>query len=418
MISARNHRQLSSGNNPFWILVLLVLVAACSPKVRKVEPKPVNIPAKTIEKPVNKPLQPLPPPLEQRFNTVSMLLPFNLQNLDAGKSYKKADLQSANMAVDYYQGFKLALDSLTAQGYNYRLQVFDSKDLPAETRALALNPKVRNSDMVVGPVFPDGIKAFSAVSAIKPELSPLSPASPAEARNPMLITAIPPLEYHARRTAQYVHQNLKAKKVFMLKSGFSADNKYLVPFKKSLDTLSKLKVKAIPFTVVRGSLTSLLPQLSKTEPNVFVIGATNQAFLQLTLRSLDTLAKHYPVVLIGHPSWERMTFLKADLLQRLKTVITSADHVNYKAANTRDFIKAFRKAYHAEPSEYAIKAFDEGYYFGLLLAQANGSTIKPEGKDYQGLHNKFHFVKKAGEGWVNTNVTLLKYVNFELKAIE
>ncbi|WCT13609.1 hypothetical protein [Mucilaginibacter jinjuensis] len=423
MTLVRNHRLPLSGNKyKLLILSVVFLAAACSPKTHPVatspKPQPVVPPAKAIEKPVNKPTAKLPPPVlqSQKVSSISMLLPLNLDNLNPGGKYSKADMQKANMGVEYYQGFKLALDSLTANGYNYRLQLFDSKDIPAEAHNLSLNPKIRNSDLIVGPIFPDGIKAFGVGG--KPLLSPLSPSSPAGFHNPDLITVIPPLAYHARRSAQYVFERLKAKKVFILKSGFSEENKYITPFKQQMDSLSKLKTKVVPFVVVRGSLTALLPQLSKTEPNVFVMPSTNQAFLQVTLRSLDTLAKNYPIVLIGHPSWEKLSFLKEDLLQRLKTVITSSDHVNYKSGSMVAFIKAYRKAYHLEPSEFAIKGFDEGLYFGRVLAEDETGAIKPEQHDFEGLHNDFHFVKKPGTGWVNTHVYILKYVNFELKAIE
>jgi hypothetical protein len=423
MTLVRNHRLPLSGNK-YKLLILSVAfwAAACSPKthpvVSKPQPQPVVAPpTAAVTKPVAKPpVKPVVKAQSQKVSSIAMLLPLNLDNLNVGGKYSKADMQKANMAVEYYQGFKLALDSLTANGYNYRLQLIDSKDQPAEAHNLSLNPKVQNSDLIVGPIFPDGIKAFGV--GTKPLLSPLSPSSPAGFHNPSLITAIPPLAYHAKTSAQYVNDKLKAKKVFILKSGFTEDNKYIIPFKQQLDSLSKLKIKVIPFTVVRGVLTSLLPQLSKTEPNVFVLPTTNQAFLQVTLRSLDTLAKNYPVVLIGHPSWEKLTFLKEDLLQRLKTVITSSDHVNYKAANTIAFIKAYRKAYRTEPSEFAIKGFDEGLYFGRILAEDETGAIKPELHDFVGLHNDFHFVKKPATGWVNTHVYILKYANFELKAIE
>ena len=76
--------------------------------------------------------------------------------------------------------------------------------------------------------------------------------------------------------------------------------------------------------------------------------ATNQHFLTVTLRALDTLNNSYPVTVFGHPNWINFSFLKADLLQRLETHITSADHIDYKAANIMAFIRNYRKAYHAE----------------------------------------------------------------------
>ncbi|NCD70921.1 ABC transporter substrate-binding protein [Mucilaginibacter sp. R11] len=426
MTLVRNHRLPLSGNK-YKLLILSVVfwAAACSPKTQPIVNKPQPSVTPPAAKPAEKPVATTPvkaaKPAPQKVSGIAMLLPFNLDNLNQGGKYSKADLQKANMAVEYYQGFKLALDSLTSNGYNYRLQLLDSKDQPAEARNLSLNPKLYNNDLIVGPIFPDGIKAFNSTNTgitKKPVLSPLSPASPSGFHSPLLITAIPPLDYHAKRAAQYVYERLKAKKVFVLKSGFSVDNNYLTPFKQQLDSLSKQHVKLIPLTVVRGDLKPLLPQLSKTEDNVFVLPSTNQAFLQVTLRALDTLAKAYPVVLIGHPSWEKLTFLRADALQRLKTVITSSDHVNYKSGSMIGFIKAYRKAYHLEPSEFSIKGFDEGFYFGELLAQSETGTLKPETLDFEGLHNKFHFVKKPTTGWVNTHVYILKYTNFELKAIE
>ena len=419
MTLALNRRLPLSGNNLRLVIILmLVWCASCSPKVRQAAvPEPYIPMPKPVEKPVVR-QEVSTSPVSLSVANIAMIMPFNLDEVSTG--YRSADLKKANMAVEYYQGFKLALDSLTANGYNYRLQLFDGKDNPGIAHSLGLNPKVRNSDLVVGPVYPESIKAFSIAFAgvRKPILSPLSPASPAVIKNNYLITATPPLSFHARRSAQYVNDRLKAKKVFILRSGFTEENKYVLPFKQALDSLSKLRTKVISTTVVRGNLDALIPLLSKTEANIILLPSVNQAFLQVTLRSVDSIAKLYPVILIGHPSWEGLAYLKADMLQRLKTVITSSDHISYKAGSTVAFIKAYRKAYHAEPGSYGIKGFDEGLYFGQLLARTETGMIRPEKYNFEGLDNNFHFEKKPGVGWINTHVYILRYSNFELKVIE
>jgi hypothetical protein len=126
--------------------------------------------------------------------------------------------------------------------------------------------------------------------------------------------------------------------------------------------------------------------------------------------------QHYPVAVFGHPVWEKAAFLKPDLLQSLNTYVTSSDRVNYHAANVIKFLKDFRRAYHAEPGEYAIKGYDEGLYWGQFISTP-GQTIANFG-DYEGLHNTFHFVNINGLGYVNTSVKIYKYSNFELKPVE
>ncbi|MDB5008106.1 MAG: hypothetical protein JWP45_2499 [Mucilaginibacter sp.] len=417
MISVQNHLLPLSGNRWSLFLIIALTVAACSPKLQPVQ-QPVK---KETAKPVVKNLHAEKSdvkPAGPKVSTISLLLPFELQHLSPGAPYTTVTLKEADIALGYYRGFKLALDSLTGQGYNFKLQVFDSRDEKAQAHSLAYNPAIRSSDLIVGPVFPDGVKAFTAVytNAQQPIVSPLSPSSPAAYKNPQLITITPPLEYHAWAAAKYINNQVNPETIFILKSGYSDENEYILPFKRAIDSLSKKHIKVIMLTVVHGQLNSLLPQLSTTDKNVFIIPATDQHFLMVTLRALDTLSSSYPVTVFGHPNWKNYSFLKAELLQRLDTHITSAEYVNYKATSTIAFMRQYRDAYHSEPTLYAIKGFDEGLYFGSLLATDNLKNIS--GTNFSGLHNDFQFQKKAGMGWVNTHVNVYKYANFELKKVE
>lgn len=414
MISVRNRRPPLSGNK--WLLpaVIAILVCACSPKIQP--PKPVEKPA---EKPVTKPAEVAKPTVHT--TSISLLLPFDLDKLDAGHNYTPGGLHQADISLEYYQGFKLALDSLTAQGYNYRLRVVDTKGQAAITHSLAYNADVRASDLIVGPVFPDDVKTFTSVlvGPRKPIVSPLSPASPSAYKNVNLVTAETPLEYHSWAAAQYINDHYRnAGKVIILRSGYSDENAYILPFRKAIDSLGRHKIKVVELTVKRGQLAPLLPQLSASGQNVFVVPATDQPFLMVTLRSLDTLARRFPVTVFGHPNWAKFNFLKPELLQRLKTHITTSDYIDYKSGDVITFIKAYRRAYHAEPSSYAFKAFDQGIYFGSVLGKDGDGWKKFDQNNGDGLHNGFHFIKKPGLGWINTHVDMLQYVNFELKKAE
>ena len=417
MTSARNHQPLLSGSK--WLFFAgIALLAACSPKVQ-----PVSAPARSTQAPAKKEAEKASEKsAANRVSTISMLLPFTLDNLNSGAQYTSGTLSRANLSLDYYQGFKLALDSLTARGYNYKLQVYDTKDAPAASSNLAVTPAIRTSDLVVGPVFPDDLQAFTNVLAgsgkMIPTVSPLSPAAPATVKDQFLVTVATPLEYHAWSAAQYINDHYKPKKVIILKSGFSEDNKYITPFRKGIDSLSKHKTKIVAPTIVRGKLDELIPQLSATEENIFVIPSTNQPFLMVTLHSLDSLAKKYPITVFGHPSWTKFSYLKPDILQRLKTHITTSDRIDYKSPQVIAFMRSYRKTYRSEPTHYSLMGFDEGMYFGALLGENPEDLKKLDKKDFSGLLNKYRFVKKPGLGWINTHVNVLQYNNFELKKVE
>ncbi|MFI5159659.1 MAG: ABC transporter substrate-binding protein [Sphingobacteriales bacterium] len=417
MISARNRLQPLSGNRWLLFIGIALLATACSPKVRPVTVQPKSEqpvvkkePEKVIEKPV----------VTAQTVSVAMLLPFELDNLNPGAQYTATTITHADLSLDYYQGFKLALDSLAGKGYNFKLQLFDTKDLTSEAVSLGYNASIRSSNLIVGPVFPDDIHAFADILSGPPKLivSPLSPASPSNIKNGNLVTVATPLEYHARAAAQFIEDHYKPKKVFILRSGFSDENRYLTPFKKHIDSLTKGKAKIISEVIQHGQLNGLVPQLSTTDENIFVVAATDQAFLNVTLHSLDSLAKKYKVTLFGHPSWSKFSYLKAGMMQDMKTHITSTDKADRKSPEVAAFIRNYRKLYHIEPTYYAMMGFDEGMYFGALFTEGPGVIKAPDKTDYDGLLNKYHFVKKPGLGWINTHVNILQYDNSELKRVE
>ena len=415
MTSVQNRLPQLSGNRWLIIAIMAVVFGACSPKVRPVAPHP------PVEKPVEQPKPEKPAvKLPPRASVIALLLPFGLDHLATGAGYSSTGLGQAYLALDYYQGFKLALDSLTGKGYNFKLQLFDTRGTVAHARVLANNAQVKASDLIVGPVFPDDLKAFATTvaPAHKPILSPLAPSDPSLFKNAGLITAMPPLEVHAWAAAQYAVKAFKPRRVFVLKSGYSEENAYIAPFKKAIDSLGKKHIAVSQLTVVRGQLTAIIPQLSLTDQNVFVIPSTNQQFLSVTLRTLDSLAAIYPVAVIGHPNWQKFAFLKIDQLQRLNTYITGSDKINYKAITTINFIDSYREAYHLEPSDYAIKGFDEGMYFGAILGKNTGELKGLDKDAFEGLHNNFNFIYKNGLGWVNTHVNIYHYSNFDLKKVE
>lgn len=409
-------------------------MAACSPKViRPTVNKPVQKPQGQIDREkeiaqkeaakkdsAEKIVVKKPVVKKAKVSSIALLLPFNLDDFDPNSSVVTESRIKSNIAVDFYEGFKLALDSLTEKGYNYKLTVFDTKDEVSQAQKLSSNPSIRNSDLIVGPVFPEGVQAFSArmKNYDKPVVSPLSAASPEDYNDPSLITLTPPLEFHAMRVAQYISENLRPKTVFILRSGFSEENKYILPFKKSIDSLGNKRIRIVDVVISKGNFSALLPKFSKTTDNIFVVPSTNRAFLTVTLNALDQLADTYSVRVFGHPSWNKATYLKPELLDKLQTVITSAYQVDYKSPQTIAFIQDFRNHYHVEPSEYAIKGFDTGMYFGKLLADPAADLKHFPQNTFDGLHNHFEFEQKKGYGWINTYVELLRYEDFALKPIE
>jgi ABC-type branched-subunit amino acid transport system substrate-binding protein len=423
-ISAPNRPQLSSGNKLLFIAGFLFLLTACSPKVLppvKQSTAPKSVAVQPIQKKVEVPqkivVESVKSPIESKpQQIISLVLPFGLDNIDS-KTASSKEISKISMSLDFYQGFKMALDSVAfLYGANFKLQVYDSSDDPGKSNLLTLKSAIKNSDLIVGPIFPNNVREFSNLSkALQiPLVSPLAPTNPSFFNNPYLITTNVTLNQHAYTAAAFIKESLKPKKVLLIRSGQAEEYKYAKPFKKGMDSLAKgvafaeIGIKAVGYDNVEKYLT-----LSGL--NVIVLPSTDRLFLETIFKVLDKLADTYQIAVIGHPNWVKTHFISVETLQKLNTYITSSYQINYKSSAVNSFLKKYRNKYQIEPSEYSFKGFDNGFYLASLMAKEGKNFFLTMDKNpFTGLHNHYNFIKDAHFGYFNNHIMVLKYQDFEL----
>lgn len=402
-----------------------LLIVACSPKTAPVRQEPQTSTStkpkqtqteETAAKPAEKP-KPVVKQKEHLQLQISLILPFELKSIDY-RTATNSDLRKAEIAIDFYQGFKLGLDSVTHEKGNvdFTLNVFDSNDNPSALATLAAKEAIKNADLVVGPIFPNGIKAFSVHSKNmqKPMVSPLAASDPNLFHNPFLITINNFLDQHAYKAAAFIKSDLRPKKIVMIRSGQADEYKFAVPFKKGIDSLAKgyhvseLGIKAVGYE-------NVYKHLSPVGLNVIVLPATERVFLHTMFKELEKLSRNFQIAVIGHPAWEKLTFLDYQQLESLNTYLTSSYLIDYRSSRVQDFVRNYHYQYSLEPSEYAFKAFDIAYYFGLLM-DAKGKKFMESltDEDYRGLHNNFKFTKSKVYGYYNLSLMMLKIENGNL----
>jgi ABC-type branched-subunit amino acid transport system substrate-binding protein len=421
MISVQNHLQQLSGNKILLILAICFL-ASCSPKTSTVQ-KPsvpsVGKPTKDFDDRLKDPIK--KDKEETREIVISLVLPFDLSNINYRTATLK-DINKAEIAIDFYQGFKMAIDSVANNmGGNFKLQVYDSKDDPTNIKNLASKAGIKNSDLIVGPVFPNGIKAFAqyAKSMKKLVINPLAASDPKTFDNPYLISINNSLDQHTTKALEFIKSDLKAKKIILIRSGQADEYKYAVPFKEAKDSLAKniplseIGIKAVGYD-------NVYKHLNPTGLNVIVLPSTERNFLLTILQTLNTLSNTYNLAVILHPELEKTTFLDVKILQKINTYITSSYKIDYKTPQINQFIKNYHQHFNFEPSEYAFKGFDIGYYFAQTLRK----NINKEdfniinNKEFTGLHNNFLFKKNNESGYYNSSLMVLKYEDFQLKRVK
>lgn len=411
MILAQNHLQPLSGNR-YWCLIFICFVlGACSPKTRT---------NKSAEKDKGKKENELAGKSEKKFTqaSIALLVPFNLSTAKV-KSGSKAELEKSAMALDFYQGFKMGIDSASSTGFNFRLKVLDTKDNNPHITSLLKSGELSGSDLIVGPVFPDGIKFVTNYSIANkvPVVSPLAATHPDEFNNPNLISMVNNITIHAKKIGDFIVRdyNPKTTVVVLISTKSAGDEILASPLRSYFQ-----QAKASGYTFQEySSVFTMETNLVAGKQYVVLLASSERQFV---VASIDKLVKMknsgLQLDLFGHPNWSKQNYT-VEKLQQLNTRITSSYRVDYKSPAVISFVRKYRQLTGLEPSEYAFKGFDTGFYFGRLFAVHGADYLKYITQDrYKGLQNTFLFVKDDKLGYINTSLQLLEYKNYALNPVE
>ncbi|WP_090994420.1 ABC transporter substrate-binding protein [Pedobacter insulae] len=396
------------------LLFLVTIIAACSPKISTVTKPPV----KTIpkENSTSSPAKPV-----QRFTeaSISLLIPFKLNQINL-ETATKAQIDRTDMAIDFYQGVKMGIDSAASFGLNFKVNVYDTKDDNTQLISLTKKDDLMNSHLVIGPVFPEGVKNLTnfAIRNDLPIVSPLAASKPSDFSNPKLISIVSSIDQHGEKIAGYIGSKFQAANsiVVLINPKKTEDEEFATPIK----TFFKQKYPALivqEFTSAYAFETRMV----KGKKYAVIVCSSDPGFVGPTIDKLAKIAKlraqDYQFQLFGHPNWIKQNY-NITQLQALNTVLSTSYMINYKDSNVISFIKKYRFNFNFEPSEYSFKGFDIGFYFGKLLAKHGKNYLDFMTKDkYKGLHNTFNFGYDPLYGYYNKDLMLLTYKNLTLSLI-
>ena len=111
---------------------------------------------------------------------ISVLLPFRSSNLNFN-SIKEVesmlvDRNLYTIALDLYSGILHAINDLKKMGISINLNVFDTDNSLNKILEISNSEKIRNSDLIIGPLLPRNFETFSAIDFLEgiPKVFPLS----------------------------------------------------------------------------------------------------------------------------------------------------------------------------------------------------------------------------------------------------
>lgn len=396
----------------------------------------LKIPVKTVE-----PLQKTLAPSFNELNTanhdsdgvftVAIFLPFYLDLNDTlqaklDESQPDAIYNKSDIALQFYKGIKIALDSLSALNKPVKATFYETaNDTNVVKRILQrAAPSLKNVDLIVGPLYRKNLELiaeFSKANGI-PQLSPVPQNNRVLLGNAQLSKLIPSDNIAIKQEAHFVHRKYSdTSNVFVLNSNLFKDRNMVASFtdrynkliNSNSDSLVADSIKVVTMDQIIES--KLKWHLDTSKLNVVIIPSNDRAYVTTAFVALNNLRETYKIQVFGTPDWFTFDNIDVEYWHNLKVHFPANYHVNYSNAKTKKFIKNYRETFSAEPQKYAFYGFDLTMYYANIFNQNLNLYEYYEKHRTMGISIGFDFFKTSVEsGWENKYLHMVTYVNFKL----
>jgi hypothetical protein len=348
---------------------------------------------------------------------VGMILPFSLdqRSLHALVQSDKRKRNRPLVALGFYEGALLALDSLESMGGHFDIVVRDSRNQSSQVSRLLSSPELRRVDLLFGPVLDATMLEASTWSAEQERWS-VSPfrALPDGMENGFHIAMEPSLEERCQNLAKAIRDWHRFSKVIVLYRENSTDTSLAL---SCLDMLKGAGDTIIDFPS-DFKLQGLESLLSLAQENVILVPSKNEVFVRAVSSRLSGLSKDYPIQLYGLAEWLRYESLSPSALNN-----THFRYARSYLPQSEDsaFYRMYKEAYFSPPTDFAYRGYDMMMYFGklLMLYGPDFHEYMEQHRQFDGMHDAFLFrLDDSSSIYRNEQLHILEYMDYHFQQVE
>lgn len=444
MISVQNHRQLSSGSKIGGLVFLATLVlVSCSALLHsdkseqklsenKTENTSVQKKDTTKEKSISL--------LDRLFNLrsdtllvrdtfyvkdshkVGLILPFQLDSLRLDKPEEEIYPPSM-LALQFYEGVQIALDSLEEEGVNIDLHVYDYHKSSGRLKELLKDTTLKEMDYIVGPLYPFYLKYVTAFGKKHdiPVISPLSSDTSVASHNYFAMFT-PSAKVHARQIAQYITQQHPHASYLVLhtdSSELSNEEKSFNRFFKQSFNQAKDTAGVVldleEFAHAQPTDSILAPHFLPQDTNIVYVPSLDQSYVYYVFSQLQRLQQdsNYVIKVVGPPHWSEYESIDLEYFNNLNVHITSNYWIEFNNERTEAFREVYRQNFYTDPSRFVYQGYDIFAFVGKICLN-------------YGEHHEFAFQQLSDQGLsmdfkvkpIIQNDSVIRYENHKTRLLQ
>ncbi len=368
-------------------------------------------------------------PVYKEVYSIALFLPLFTEEIkeqfETGE--KLTEENRAFSFIEFYYGFKVALDSLKNMGVNLNVYLMDVCQDVSKAKKAVDELDFHKLDLIIGPFFPSTIE-YIADYANKYEIPMVSPFLQDRSQLKYysnLFQVTPSLSTKLNNLADYISYKYPNDNIIVvhtdqphvagLVNTFYNDLNSLIGERRFFidsvqlakingyyydDVLVGERVTDVPVfdrtllnnfnppdsqqtqyqrekiisqyrekenikkvAVRRDTLSVLFDKLDSDKNNILVSLFGGEPIVSNYIRQLSLISDTENIITFGVPQWKNYRSIEIDNLQNAKVHIITSDFIDYSEANNQAFVYKYREMFNDEPGLRAFKGGDIGFYF-------------------------------------------------------
>ena len=349
---------------------------------------------------------------------ISVLLPFRSSNLNFN-SIKEVesllvDRNLYTIALDLYSGILHAINDLKKMGISINLNVFDTDNSLNKILEISNSEKIRNSDLIIGPLLPRNFETFSAIDFLEgiPKVFPLSNLPIKILKG--VIQTVTPKNLLREKMIEYLDINIdRDENIVIIADSLNLDikNKLTSIFPNSIKIKPEFEGYVLP-ELLDSLLVDSLPNKVIVESEIFTLVSSivSQLNSQITPERDVRLYTTYKGNQYDDPS------IDIKNLGDLRFTYPSISK-KIRSDSITDFKENYKDLFGSLPNSDVVRGYDitKDIVLRILLDNNINKTVKYGEQTYN--ESKFLYKKDTLGGLFNSSIYILKHFDYDIEEI-
>jgi hypothetical protein len=311
--------------------------------------------------------------------TVAVFTPLYLDSaFDASGEYRydKYFPRFISPGLEFYEGVKLAADSLAAENVPLDIAVFDTRS-SSETLQQQLNSAImQHAGLIIGHVTPAEAKIL-AEAALKKNIPFINANLPNDAgigSNPSLVILNATLQTHCESIYRFLQKSYALSPIIIFRKKGLMEDRLQAYFSDAEKNTAGVKLKVKFISTDENKPVNPRQFMDSTKLTVVIVASLDERFGKNIAQELAAVVSSYPTLLIGMPTWDAITDFTKKEYKGLSIIYTTPFY-NAKIDKTSVGItNYFKNILYSRPSDMVFRGYECMYRFGKLLLD-KGSNL-------------------------------------------